>query len=599
MLGRALAWLAAVLVLMPNPAAAQSLESALSPGPLVRSHAKLDADCAACHVRFDRAAQDRLCVTCHKEVGQDLQQRTGLHGRAPQRQACRSCHTDHRGRDMDIAPLDTRRFDHRQTDYALDGRHAAVDCASCHPKGRRYRDAPSDCLACHRQDDAHKGSLGVRCADCHDTRGWKQARVDHDRTRFPLTGRHVQARCDSCHKTAVYSDAPERCVDCHRKDDTHKARYGDQCENCHGSERWRTTHFRHDVDTRYALKGRHRTVGCDSCHTGQLYRDRVGTACVDCHRKDDTHKGSLGTDCAACHQEQGWKTGGRFDHERSRFPLRGGHLKAECGACHRDARYRETPSDCIACHRKDDRHAGTLGEDCATCHDDRDWRARRFEHARTRFALAEAHAVPPLRCDSCHRDQKSYRRTPTDCVACHRKDDRHEGQLGERCDSCHGARDWRRTRFDHARARFALVGAHQRVACADCHATPRYRDAPRDCIGCHRRDDRHKGALGSDCQACHNARDWRLGQYDHAAQARYPLDGGHARVACEACHRQPAPRGQAIAPLGRSCVGCHRSDDVHDGGFGARCEQCHSTQGWKAITNRLRPAPATAPGGRS
>ena len=60
-----------------NAAVAQGLESALSPGPLARAHAKLEGECKSCHVRFDRAAQDGLCAGCHKEVGQDLRAHTG------------------------------------------------------------------------------------------------------------------------------------------------------------------------------------------------------------------------------------------------------------------------------------------------------------------------------------------------------------------------------------------------------------------------------------------------------------------------------------------------------------------------------------------
>jgi hypothetical protein len=46
---------------------------------------------------------------------------------------------------------------------------------------------------------------------------------------------------------------------------------------------------------------------------------------------------------------------------------------------------------------------------------------------------------------------------------------------------------------------------------------------------------------------------------------------------------------------------------VHDGNFGARCEQCHSTDNWKKISNRsmgasgepAQPAAAATPARRS
>lgn len=587
------AWLVSALA----PAGAQGLESALSPGPLVQSHAKVDGDCSQCHVRFDRAAQDGRCIACHKDVGADLRAKTGFHGRQ-RPQPCRTCHTDHRGRDMKIAEFDRKAFDHRQTDYLLRGKHASVDCTACHPAARKYREAPQDCLACHRKDDKHKGSLGSQCGDCHTEASWKEARVDHDKTRFALTGKHAEARCDACHKTNVFNEAPRECIGCHRKDDKHKARYGEKCDSCHGTKNWTGITFRHDTDTRYPLRGKHRETRCDSCHTGVLYRDKLATDCLACHRKDDKHNGTLGTECGGCHTERNWReASGRFDHDKSRFKLRGGHAKVECKACHDTPRYRETPSDCVACHRKDDKHETTLGTDCAACHTDADWKASRFDHARTRFSLRDGHASPPLECKACHRDLRSFRPTATDCAACHRKDDKHERQLGERCESCHGTKNWRVPDYDHAKARFALEGSHVKVACKSCHATPRFRDAPRDCYGCHRKDDKHQLRFGEKCESCHGVQDWKRWDYDHAQRARYPLDAGHVKVPCEDCHHSPAPRGRPAAALDRSCIACHRHDDVHDGAFGPRCEQCHGATRWRHLTNRRLSGPAPATGG--
>ncbi len=575
-----------------NAAVAQGLESALSPGPLARAHAKLEGDCKSCHVRFDRAAQDGLCAACHKEVGQDLRAHTGMHGRLKP-QPCRTCHTDHRGVEARIVSLDRKTFDHRMADFELRGKHATADCALCHKAGRKEREAPHDCLSCHRADDKHKGAFGAACVDCHNETSWKDARVDHSKTRFPLTGRHTDVQCASCHKiepgvAPSFKGAPLTCIGCHRKDDKHKARFGEKCDSCHGTKGWATITFRHDQDTRFALRGRHREVRCESCHVGALYRDKLGTTCADCHRSADPHKGTLGNDCASCHNEQRWRDGARFDHDKSRFKLRGAHGRVECKDCHRSADYRATPSACADCHRKDDRHDGTLGTDCTSCHTDVNWRATRFDHAGTRFALTEAHGVPPLQCLSCHRDLRSYRQASTECLSCHRKDDPHALQLGARCESCHNTANWRVAGFDHSKTRFALIGSHQKVACKDCHKSGRYREAPRECIGCHLAADKHKARLGTECASCHNARDWRLWNYDHARRATYPLDGAHARTACVACHRAPAPAGKSIATVDRACVSCHRADDKHDGAFGTRCENCHDTGDWKRVSHRAR-----------
>ncbi|WP_284619043.1 cytochrome c3 family protein [Aquabacterium humicola] len=655
---------ACALLLAAAAAPAQGIESVLRPGELIRGHAKWDDDCAQCHVRFDRAAQNERCMACHQDVGADVRQHTGFHGRQ-RPQPCRGCHTDHKGRDARIVLLDEKRFDHAQTDYALRGRHREVACSQCHPAGRKHRQAPADCASCHRRDDVHKGSLGNACADCHGEAGWKPARFDHDRTRFALAGRHADAKCADCHRGGALRETPRECIGCHRKDDDgargHRGRYGPKCESCHGTQAWKPHRFNHEAETRFALRGKHRSAECGACHTGALYRDKLGSACIDCHRRDDKHQGALGRDCQACHGERDWKeTGGRFDHDRTRFALLGRHRDVRCADCHRDTRYRDTPSTCIACHRQDDRHRPSLGEDCAACHAERGWKdvarldhdktrfvlrgrhrdtkcaachrsadyratptdcaachrtddrhagtlgprcadchgeaawkpAPAFDHQRTRFALRGAHAAPRIACRDCHADAKHYRDTPRDCIACHRRDDSHAGQLGERCEACHADTRWLDVRFDHARARFALLGRHLAVECGACHKSKRYREAPRDCDGCHRADDRHQLRLGSACDSCHNARSWRLWSFDHARRTRFALDGAHLKLACERCHAAPAPRGQPIAPIGGGCLACHQRDDRHDGAFGAQCERCHDTGDWKRIRHRGSETPA-------
>lgn len=580
-------------------ARAQTIESVIRPGDLVQGHAKWEEDCSKCHVRFDRAAQDKLCMDCHKEVGQDMRERTGYHGRLKTQQ-CRSCHTDHKGRAARIVELDKTKFDHTLTDYLLRGKHAKVECEKCHEPKKKYWQAASDCNACHRKDDVHKGSLGAKCADCHTEIDWKDAKFDHSKTRFALLDKHADAKCEACHKKgADYKDAPRTCIGCHKKDDDgakgHKGLYGERCDSCHGAKAWKPSTFHHDSDTKYALRGKHRSTKCADCHTGNLYKDKVGTACVDCHKKDDDgakgHKGSLGRDCAACHTESGWKEKAKFDHDKTKFPLLGKHFDTKCDACHKSTNYKEAPKDCIGCHKKDDKHEATLGTKCESCHIERDWKTTGFEHDKTKFPLRNAHAAKTVPCKACHVDQKHYRDTPMECYACHKKDDKHEGQEGTKCESCHGDRDWKVSDFDHRKTRFALVGKHGAIKCADCHITPRYKDAARDCWSCHKKDDKHKLKFGVACESCHNARAWGLWDYDHARRAKYALDGAHVKLACESCHRQPAPANKAAAEVGTTCIACHRRDDTHDGAFGAVCEQCHVTENWKRIRNRVSAEP--------
>ncbi len=533
-------------------------------------------------------------MDCHKEVGRDVNDHTGYHGRLKP-QTCATCHADHKGRTARIVVLDKPRFDHTQTDYELRGKHLKVECEKCHEPKKKYWEAPLDCNACHRKDDVHKGSLGPKCGDCHSANDWKEAKVDHDKTRFPLKGKHVDTKCIECHKKgAEYKDAPRTCIGCHRKVDEsakgHKGLYGEKCETCHDAKAWKPSIFNHDTDTKYALRGKHRTTKCADCHTGHLYKDKiVGQACIDCHKKDDDsakgHKGSLGRDCAACHVEAGWKEKGKFDHDKTDFPLLGKHKDVKCADCHKSTNYKEAPKDCYSCHKKDDKHAATLGTKCEDCHVERDWKtlSTRFDHDKTRFKLRNAHAAKKVVCKNCHTDLKHYRDTPMDCLSCHKKDDKHEGQQGTKCETCHNDREWKSTSFDHGLTRFPLLGKHVSVVCKDCHKSLRFKDAKIACVSCHVKDDVHKKTLGPACEACHNARNWKTWDFDHDKRTKYVLDGKHKGLACKACHTLPM-EGKVIASM--RCVSCHAKNDVHDGAYGRQCEQCHVTSSFKTIRSR-------------
>jgi hypothetical protein len=584
------AWLLLLaFVFSMQSALAQGIESVVSPGDVISGHAKFEKECKQCHVMFDRAAQDKVCMDCHKEIAQDVRAKTGFHG-LMKRQACRTCHTDHKGRNASIASFDKKLFDHSQTDFALRGKHQKIECVACHEVGKKFRQAATQCNACHKKDDVHKGSLGAACADCHTESSWKDAKFDHNKTEFPLTGKHVETKCTDCHKDKFYQDTPHACVACHKKDDErkgHKGQFGEKCESCHGTKSWRATQFNHDTDTRYALRGKHQAAKCTSCHAGPLYKTKVSQQCVDCHKNDDKHKGTLGTECAACHTEKNWKESPKFDHDKTIFPLFGKHLKQECKACHKTAVYKEAPKECVACHKKDDKHEGNVGVKCDSCHSERDWKeVTRFDHNRTRFALRNAHAQRKVQCKDCHSDIRHYRDTSMECVSCHKKDDRHEGQQGWACEQCHSDQSWKVASFNHSRTKFPLLGKHGVAACKDCHVTARFKDAKSDCYSCHKKEDKHRLKFGTACETCHNPRTWGSWDFNHDKRTRYKLDGAHRKVKCEACHREPASTGKPIFDIGKNCISCHRKDDVHDGSFGAVCEKCHTTTNWKDMLIR-------------
>jgi len=496
-------------LLAAGSAAAGPLDALVSPGELSHAHADLERDCGKCHRPFEAGAQAQLCLACHEAVAADRLAHTGLHGRSRSAagDVCRTCHPEHRGRGAALVTLDRASFPHGDTDHPLRGAHTSVPCASCHAAGKKWRDAPADCAACHRGADPHAGRLGEDCARCHGETSWHETRFDHGATRFALEGAHAQVACGACHPTARYTDAPTDCGACHAVDDVHRGRLGADCASCHGVGGWKEVRFDHGK-TRFALRGAHARASCDACHASGAAPSALPTDCGSCHGADDVHEGRNGPRCGDCHGASAWKPAG-FDHGRTRFPLRGAHAAARCESCHTQGVGPKLETRCAACHGRDDPHRGEQGEDCGRCHGEAGWRdAVSFDHDLARFPLLGLHAVAA--CEECH-SSAAFRGAERTCAGCHAKDDRHERRLGTACETCHNANGWPLWRFDHdARTAFALHGAHERASCESCHRQPVQEriSLPQRCASCHGRDDPHRGGFGARCEDCHVERGW-------------------------------------------------------------------------------------------
>ena len=370
------------------------VESVLSPGALIEGHAKAEAQCENCHTPFKKAGQDALCMACHKDTARDIERKTGFHGRVRNRGECRSCHTDHKGRNARIVIASETTFDHAQTDYELKDAHLKVRCADCHLAGKKYSQAPATCDGCHDRDDdkkGHKGKFGIKCENCHTAKDWKTISFDHDRdTRYALRGKHRQTRCAECHPRRLYADkAPVRCNACHKKDDDrkgHKGTEGPRCQDCHFETDWKTTKNKFDHGlTVFPLLGRHVKVPCEKCHERQEFKE-ARVACVACHRKDDgrVHKERLGGVCEDCHNAVDWKRWS-YDHDtRTRFKLEGRHARIGCYACHNQPVKGRAllAMTCMPCHNNDDAHSGSFGRDCERCHTGKTWKELRARFSR-------------------------------------------------------------------------------------------------------------------------------------------------------------------------------------------------------------------------
>jgi hypothetical protein len=428
---------------------------------------KPDSACTACHtehkgraadiVRFDRESFDHgitgftldgrhattACNACHvagKKFREaptacaDCHQKQDVH-RGKLGKDCGSCHT--------TAAFAKTDFDHGKTHFPLKGAHGRAACADCH-RDPSFKGTPMECAACHARDDAHKGSRGPKCGDCHNTDKWKQSSFDHERiAHFALNGAHAKVSCDACHRSGdLKARVPDKCAGCHAADDRHGGRFGDDCSACHGEQSWRDAHYDHEAKARFALHGRHEKLDCHACHGGPVSGPKLPKDCAGCHKADDVHHGSMGRECGACHVESGWKDRVRFDHDMTRFPLVGLHATVACEECHPNRAFRETARECIACHRADDTHKGSLGEQCASCHNPNGWKFWQFDHGRaTKFALEGRHAK--IDCKACHVRPADEVKLSRDCGSCHARDDAHRGSFGRDCARCHGSITWR------------------------------------------------------------------------------------------------------------------------------------------------------------
>ena len=170
--------------------------------------------------------------------------------------------------------------------------------------------------------------------------------------------------------------------------------------------------------------------------------------------------GPLLIPCENCHTAAGWspiRGNPDFNHNRTKFPLTGGHEKVACTQCHAKAVFTDVGRNCADCHA--DIHLRKFGSDCAQCHSAQGWatsKAQVRNHTNL-FPLIGAHAA--VECEGCHKAVVGgqYRVLPY-CSVCHIKEYRkttspnHQAQgFPTTCDSCHSQDSWLGAAFSQTR----------------------------------------------------------------------------------------------------------------------------------------------------
>ncbi len=511
---------------------------------------------------------------------------------------------------------DTLHFQHGKTNFELSGRHATVDCRSCHAS-LVFSEANADCVSCHA--DMHQQTLGRDCARCHSTSNWMVDDVTdlHQANGFPLSGVHRALDCAQCHASASnlqFERIGNDCINCHLKDynaatnPNHKlAGFSMECTECHNlfTPGWGTDKVKHDF---FPLTKGHDISDCAKCHVGGDYTN-TPTNCVACHQKDfqstvnPNHLTlNIPTDCAMCHTTApGW-TPASFPIHNNYYALKGAHavIANDCATCHK-GNYINTPNTCAGCHTTDynatnnpNHAAAGFPTDCALCHTETAWAPSSFNH-NTVYPLTGAHAAIAGDCNACHHG--NYTNTPNTCAGCHTPDynassnPKHQAlNFPTDCAMCHTtAPGWAPATFPIHNSYYTLKGAHATIAndCAQCHHGD-YNNTPNTCAGCHTPDynattnPNHAAAqFSKDCATCHSETAWVPATFNHDGDYFPIYSGKHKNQwnTCSDCHTNPANFAEF------TCTSCHtnpQTNNQHNGIGGytynsPACLACHPT----------------------
>ena len=443
------------------------------------------------------------------------------------------------------------------------------------------------------------------------------------------------ANCQKCHAMEQQISA-EKCLDCHtllaariRADKGLHATGGyEKCQKCHAEHNGRDfeliwwpdgmENFDHMV-TGYTLMGKHTELKCRQCHRtenvtekGPLQKGKKDLArtflglsdkCISCH--PDQHKGQFDQTCEKCHSLLQWKPVQSFDHQKTGFPLTGGHLNVPCAKCHpvnekKEMQFRPVShAACTDCHT--DPHQNKFGSKCEKCHTTATWRGqvkKGFSHELTRYPLRGKHqTVACQRCHPSNRPVKGLRYSS--CRDCHI--DYHRGVFAGHsskgvCEACHTVEGFSPSTFgipQHQKSDYPLEGAHLAVPCIACHKNQnspwRFSFKNRDCQVCHinpHGEEARQLALSKPdkgCAFCHGLESWWDVTYDHNVTG-FPLEGKHGSIRCRECHKKSDTGMLRFKGLKRDCQKCHK--DIHQGQFrsdaGVDCGRCHTPKDWLA-----------------
>ena len=212
------------------------------PGHLSSAHAHLSNNCAACHTSV-KGVETAKCIVCHSNNESILRrQPTSFHASVS---SCTECHLEHRGIDQRPTNMD----------------HAAL------------------------------ARIGLRQLSGDDSPD-SESRLAASRLRTWLAG---SSSAEPSHSHITANEMVLNCATCHSNDDRHFTLFGNDCAQCHATDRWTIPEFRHPSPS---------STDCAQCHQAPPSHYMMHFSMISARVAGKPH--AKVHQCQQCHQTTSW-----------------------------------------------------------------------------------------------------------------------------------------------------------------------------------------------------------------------------------------------------------------------------------------------------
>ena len=225
------------------------LHRSVNPGTLSAAHANLTDNCQACHTPV-MGVDTVKCIVCHANNESILQrQPTAFHASVG---TCKECHQEHRGLDANLSEMD----------------HSLLTS-----------------IGLKALEDAEPGSEE------------QAARVGlADKLKF----------ANAPHDRITLQESVLDCKSCHSNDDQHQGLFGNDCAQCHATDRWMIPEYKHPSTS---------STDCNQCHQAPPSHYMMHFKMISAKVAGKPH--ARVEQCHQCHQTTSWndiKRAGWYKH---------------------------------------------------------------------------------------------------------------------------------------------------------------------------------------------------------------------------------------------------------------------------------------------